>query len=113
MENSGEWPLLDAPRREVAEECEEAREAERRVDVAFEDVEGEVVEAAEGPDGDGEEDGEFECGAVEHEKNGGEQAQEQEEESFGFDPVRVSEVAHGESVRLGGGSGNGLSEARA
>jgi hypothetical protein len=64
---------------QVTDEGEEAGEAETRVDVAFEDVEGEVIEAAEAPDGEQQESTGSKCGVVDHEEDTGKESEEQEE----------------------------------
>ncbi len=57
-------------------------------------VEGEVVGAAETPDGKGEEEGDLEGGLLEEEQNGGEQADEEEEEALELDETGVGEIFH-------------------
>ena len=71
---------------EIAGEGAKAGETERGIDVAFEDVESEVVEAGEGPYSEDEQSGNAKRGALEKKKSGGEQAQEEKEETFEFDP---------------------------
>lgn len=82
-------------------------EAVGGVDVVLDDVEGEVVEAAEAPDGDDQEEGELEGRAGPEEVAGGEEAGEEEEGGFDDDPTR-SEVGH--EVLAGQGRGSGVNQ---
>jgi hypothetical protein len=88
------WRAFGAIGKQVKREGPEAREFEAGIDVVFDDVEGEVVEAAEAPNRNGEQDGGFEMRVFEQEQDGGEEADEQEEEAFEFNPGGVGEVGH-------------------
>lgn len=60
----------------------------------FDDVEGEIVKAAKGPDDEREKGGGFEVGMLGEEDDGGEEAEKEKEEAFDFNPARVSEIFH-------------------
>ncbi len=80
----------------------EAVEAVGRVDVVLDDVEGEVVEAAEAPDGDDQEEGELERRVGPEEVAGGEEAGEEKKSGFDDDPA-WGEVGHGGTRGTGEG----------
>lgn len=94
--------LLRGAGEEVAEEGGEACEAVGGIDVMLDDVEGEVVGAGEGPDGDEEQEGDFEGGGGEEDAGGGEEASEEEEEGFEVEELGGFDV-HGEIITWGGG----------
>jgi hypothetical protein len=79
---------------QIFEERPEASEAIGGIYVMLDDVEGEVIGAGEGPDGDSQQEGEFEGG--EFKENGGrrDEAGEEEEEAFEIDDAGVGQV-HG------------------
>lgn len=59
------------------------------IDIVFDDVKGEVVKAAEGPDDEGEKRDGFEIGMFGEEDGGGEEAEEEEKDAFDFNPAGV------------------------
>ena len=77
-------------------------EAVGGVDVVLDDVECKVVEAAEAPDGDDQEEGKLERRVGPEEVAGGEEAGEEEESCFDDNPARC-EVGHEETRGTGEG----------
>jgi hypothetical protein len=90
----GESRLAARIGEQVACEREKAGETKRRIDVAFQNIEGEVVEAGEGPHREDEQGGHAECGPLEKQQCRGQQTQEEEKQGFEFDPERAGEVFH-------------------
>jgi hypothetical protein len=70
-------------------EREKSRETIHGVDIAFEDVEREIVEAAEGPDRDHQKARHSKRRALEKHQDRRKQTQKEEQKAFGFDPGRA------------------------
>lgn len=90
-------PLPRSPptiQRRIANEGEEPREAVVGVDIVLDDIEGEVVGAAEGPDRDAEENRGGDIGRLEEEQGGGEETQDQKENAFDPNHFRALEIGH-------------------
>ena len=64
------------------------------IDVAFEHIEREVVEAAEGPHDENQQDGYAKRWPLEKQQSRREHTQEEEENPFPFDPGRVGQILH-------------------
>jgi len=84
---------------EVLEEGREAGEAVAGVDVVLDDVESEIVEAGESPDGHAEEECVLQRGGFDEEQRGGDDADQEEEGAFDFDCEGGFEVGHGREGR--------------
>src|SRR3954451_4428601 len=89
------WCFLALVAEEGLEDGGQAGEAVGGVDVVLDDVEGEVVGAAEAPDGQGEEGEVLEGEDFEEEGGGGEEAGDQEEDGLEVEEFGVGEVGHG------------------
>ncbi len=88
--------------KEIAREGEEAGELIGGIDVVFQHVEREVVEAAERPDGDKEQGGYAKRWPLEKQQDRRDHTQEQEENPFRFDPGQVGQVFHAGELRRDG-----------
>ncbi|MDB6018656.1 MAG: hypothetical protein JWR19_3145 [Pedosphaera sp.] len=78
----------------------------------MDDVEGEIVEAAEAPDAEGEERGDLERWVFENQEERGKKADEEEQNSFEFDQAMIREVFHNQRMPMPAWHGNGLSVKR-
>jgi hypothetical protein len=83
-----------APRgtQQVDSKGEKSREAVRRVYVPFQNIEGEIVETTEAPDGEEQQTNNTKCGTLKEEQNCGEHTQEEEEEPFRLDPSGIGQI---------------------
>ena len=77
-----------------AGEGEKSRETIRGVDIAFEDLEREIVEAAEGPGRDHQKARRSKRRALEKHQDRRKQTQKEEQKAFGFDPGGAGQVFH-------------------
>jgi hypothetical protein len=76
------------------------RELEVRIHVVFDDIECEVVEAAEAPDGEGEQEGCSPVRLLNQQERRRQQANKQKQKSLGLNPPWVSQIFHfGASLR--------------
>jgi hypothetical protein len=75
------------------------------IDVMFDDVEGEVIEPAEGPDDKREKGGGFEIGMLGEEDGGSEEAEKEKEDPFELYPAGIGKVFHKISVTAPAWSG--------
>ncbi len=96
-EDDGGWGregrlLARAFRAKVHDKGPEAGEAEGRVDVVLDDVKGEVVEAAEAPDTNDQQERDSERRLLQNEEGARKQAHQEEEGAFEFDPGGIREV---------------------
>jgi hypothetical protein len=64
------------------------------INVVLDDVEGEIVKAAEAPDGNYEQNSDLQTGLLEDEQDGGDDSHDQKEDALQFDPKGVREVLH-------------------
>jgi hypothetical protein len=80
---------------EVTDGVEDAGEAEAGVDVALDDVEGEVVKAAEGPNAEDEEDEALEGGDADPEEAAGNEADRGEEGRLDLHRAMAVQITHG------------------
>src|SRR6476661_7225356 len=87
------------PPEEIPAEGPKSREAVFRVDVMFDDVEGEVVEAAETPDGDREKYRMAQSMILHQQEDGGKQAKNEEQHPFEFDDIWIGEITGGGTCR--------------
>src|SRR5262249_7312762 len=78
----------------IAYEIDQPGKLVPRIDVALDDVEGEIVEAAKAPDRDREQDRGLKRRAFNQKQRGSEQAEDEEEGAFDVEPGGAGDVPH-------------------
>lgn len=99
--NYSDWHSSAPAREQISGERPQAGEAVAGIDVVFDDVEGKVVEPAEAPDRDAEQQRGFQFQVFGEQERRGENPHDEEQDAFEFDPAGIGEVFHGVRRRRG------------